>query len=234
MSAERRVGKPYIHVSWLSKLLGGDCQCVWAAWFKAHHQHDRYEPTATSLAKWSVDHDALVQKRRDELAHDGWAVTLERANEFRLEGNTAVVAGRMDLVAARDGMTRVEDAKTGKPRQGDWWQVLLYLYALPKTAQFKKRLAAVIPEGAVRAMALGDTLSGHVIYREHAPAVVYPADLTDDRRQRVVQLIRQVGGGDQPPRAPSVSECARCNIGPADCPERVMDSRASTVDVDDF
>lgn len=132
MSTARRTGKPYIWVTWLAKLLGGN-ECVWSAWFKAHFKYDKYEEQAADLVRWNRDHTKLMAARRLELERDGWTVTVEDDNSFKLEGDSAVVAGKMDLVAVKGDRVLVVDGKTGRERDSDMWQILLYLFALPKS-----------------------------------------------------------------------------------------------------
>lgn len=206
----KRTGKPYIWVTWLAKLLGGN-QCVWSAWFKAHFKYDKYEEMATDLVKWNRDHTKLMAARKRALEADGWTVTTESDNDFKLEGASAVVAGKPDLVATKPGYTLLVDGKTGRERDSDVWQVLLYLFAIPKCR----------PE-------LKDTLEGEVHYRDNDVTITLD-QLTPERMSTVVNLIQAIASDTPPPKKPSRDECKRCNIGPKDCPERVRESRPLAV-----
>lgn len=200
-----RKGKPYIYATWLAKLLGGQ-QCVWSAWFKAHYKYDKHEEMASDLVQWNRDHNELMRKRRLELEREGYVVTAEDLNAFRLELPTAVIAGKPDLLARKDGLVLVVDGKTGSERESDIWQVLLYLRALPKC----------------RTDLVGVRLEGEVQYkRDDNRVAVTPDEWTPDRVEHVTSLIRLVGGSQAPPRVPSSHECRQCNIGPADCPVRI-------------
>lgn len=203
--ATKRFGKPYIWVTWLAKLLGGN-QCVYSAWFKAHFKYDKFEEMASNLAEWNADHNRLMAARKRELERTGWAVTVEAQNSFKLEGETAVVAGKPDIVATKDGLVLVVDGKTGRERESDIWQVLFYLFALPQSR----------PD-------LHGTLEGEVQYaRGDQRMSVTPADLTPERMNDIVSLIKVVASPTAPAKVPSREECVRCNIGPKDCPQRVM------------
>jgi CRISPR/Cas system-associated exonuclease Cas4 (RecB family) len=202
--ATARTGKPYIWVTWLAKLLGGH-QCVWSAWFKAHYKYDKYEEMAADLVKWNREHNALVAKRVKELEANGWTVMVEDQNAFKLEGEVAVVAGKPDIVATKDGQVLVVDGKTGRERESDIWQVLFYLFAIPKSRPDLK----------------GD-LEGEVQYAKGDVRVsLTPADLDEPRMAQLVDLIKAVAGEQPPAKRPSRPECKVCNIGFKDCPQRV-------------
>jgi len=205
--ATLRTGKPYIYVTWLAKLLGGN-QCVWSAWFKAHHKYEKYQEMGLDLAKWNRDHNRLMAARIRDLQRDGWTVTTEEQNAFKLEGERAVVAGKPDIVATKDGLVLVVDGKTGKQKDADIWQMLFYLFALPRA----------------RPDLTGD-LEGEIQYRQVDEQIALtPADLTEDRMDDIVSLITVVSGPTPPTKAPSRAECQRCDIGKQDCPQRVMES----------
>lgn len=211
MAATKRTGKPYIWVTWLAKLLGGQ-QCLWSAWFKAHYKYDKHEEQATDLVKWNRDHTALMARRRRALEQEGWTVFAEDQNAFKLEGQVAVVAGKPDLVAVKDGHVLVIDGKTGRQRESDIWQVLFYLYAIPKS----------------RPDLVGD-LVGEVEYKSGDVITVTPDELEGERMEAIVDLIQLVAGDTPPKRVPSRPECKVCNIGPKDCPARVGAEQTTAV-----
>lgn len=203
--ATPRSGRPYIWATWLAKLLGGH-RCVWSVWFKARYRYDRYEEQAADLARWNRAHSQMMAHKRRALELLGWTCTEEEANAFRLEGATAIVAGKPDLIAVKGDDVMLVDGKTGRERDSDLWQMLIYLYALPlyRPAYADKRL-----EGVVH-------------YRE-TDYTLTPLDLEHEgRRDRILALIQTVAASTPPPKAPSRAECRVCNIGPRDCPERVQ------------
>lgn len=209
--ATKRVGKPYLYVTWLAKLLGGQ-QCTWSAWFKAHFKYDKHEEQAMDLVKWNRDHTALMARRRKQLESDGWTVTSEEQNAFKLEGAAAIVAGKPDLVATKDDQVLVVDGKTGRQRESDIWQVLFYLYALPKSR----------PD-------LVGALTGEVEYKNGDVITLTPDALEGERMQALLDLIKVVSSDTAPSRVPSRQECRACNIGPKDCPQRVQAEQATAV-----
>ena len=210
--ATRRTGKSYIWVTHLAKLLGGH-RCTWSAWFKAHHRYDKFEEQALDLVKWNREHTVLMTARVKELEADGWTVMVEDQNAFKLEGEVAIVAGKPDIVATKPGHILVVDGKTGRERESDLWQVLFYLFALPKS----------------RPDLVGE-LVGEVQYAKGDVRItVTPADLDDARMGQLVALIKTVAGSEPPPKTPSRDECKRCSIGVKDCPQRVMAERLTPV-----
>jgi len=127
-----RRAEPYIWVTWLTKLLAGESTCEWSAWFRAHHKEYDKLPVSFDLARWTVDHNELVNARREQLLDDGFRVFVEDENAFKRRGKTGiVVSGKPDILALRDGRGVIEDCKTGRPRTSDQLQVLVYLLLLP-------------------------------------------------------------------------------------------------------
>jgi hypothetical protein len=201
MATTRRRGGPYVYVTWLTKLLAGGDRCVWSAWFKANFKYDKRPDETFDLAAWTTEHNLLVTEQAATLRAEGWRVTLEDQNAFRLQGRGCVLAGKPDLLAIRDDELLILDVKTGKPRDADWWQILIYLFALPL-------VGAVAPRR-----------SGRVVYKTHAIDVA-GEELSQPRREQIIALLRELSG---PPMAtaPSARECGFCDISDADCRERV-------------
>jgi len=207
----------YIWVSWVTGLLGGTAKCRWAAWFKAHYRYAKTPVNNTAeLAQWTREHDELVRARVGLLRADGWTVNVENENTFKLEGRTATLGGKPDLVAARGlpsaGILRVIDEKSGSPRESDLWQVKLYMWALSK-----------IDSGATR-------IDGEIQYRGHSVEILAEQFVEADIEQ-ITNVLSWVGGEEEPPRTPSLGECEWCNI--ADCPDR-MKTNDKVVDARKF
>lgn len=209
--------KPYIWATWLAKLLGGD-QCLWSGWFKAHHQYAKFEKQATDLQEWNREHTQLMTERRLELQREGWTVYGEEQNAFTVIGKLADVAGKPDIVAVRGADALLVDGKTGKQRDSDVWQVLLYLYGIPRSAS------------EVRDVLEGKVLEGEVHYKRGDQRLTVtepePAHVS-----HIVSLIEVLAGPEAPPHAPSRWECERCNIGPKDCPKRYQERPRSAARV---
>jgi CRISPR/Cas system-associated exonuclease Cas4 (RecB family) len=199
--------RPYVWVSWITKLLSGEDRCWWKAWYKARHKYAKVpdDPGREEFfAEWTATHDAIVEKRAARLRDAGWVVRCEEDAEFKLAGAGADLAGKPDLVAVRDGMALVIDAKSGKRRRSDHWQVLVYLFGLGLS------------------WCKGLSLEGEVAYRDGEEPV---EELTHQKKQAIAEAVRAVSSDSEPARAPSARECRYCDV--AACPDRVtqQDSR---------
>lgn len=201
MATTPRHGKPYVYATWLTKVIAGDEQCLYQPWFKAHYQYDKRPDPSFDFAAWSVDHQALVERRAAELRADGWTVTVEDQNAFKLFGQTALLSLKPDIIAEQPGgHVLISDAKTGKPRHSDFVQVLLYMAALPK----------------VRADIT--SLRGEVVYTTHTVPVSYE-ELTPALTARIFEAVRAAAAATPPAATPSARGCSFCDI--AACQYRV-------------
>jgi CRISPR/Cas system-associated exonuclease Cas4 (RecB family) len=200
---DSRREKSYVWVTWITGLLACSQECAWRSWYRAHFRYAKREDDGPELEKWIRDHDEMVAARGAALRERGCEVRVEDEVAFKLEGKLAVLAGKPDILAIRRDKRRaiVIDAKSGKRRARDFWQVLVYLFALP----------LAFPE-------LRDCeLEGELEYRGERVRVPKPER---QDRDRIVEVMRLVGGEDEPERSPSVSECRFCDV--RNCPERVM------------
>jgi hypothetical protein len=202
-AATVREGLPYIYATWLAKLWAADRECEHCAWLKAHYQFRKRDDRIDHLAKWKTDHDALMAERAQQLVADGWSVTTENANAWRVPGKTAIVAGKCDLVARRDDEILIVDGKTGTQRNSDYYQVLLYLAAWP--------LAFSVDPARVR---------GELVY----PTLTIPipnTELTLERVAALWALVRRIAHMESPGATPSATECRWCEIPVTVCPYRI-------------
>lgn len=193
--------KPYVWVTWLSAVLSGTTQCRWSSWYKAHFKYDK-RPTGFDLTAWGADHDRMVRAKVEALEADGYKVSLEKQNSFHLHGKTAILGGKPDVTAkkAKEPLL-IWDGKTGDQSAKDWWQMLIYLTAIPMAWQRADLW-----------------LRGELGYKE-GTVVVQPEELTADRRDEMFSMLRMLGGDQPPPRTPNVSDCQFCDI--PDCPDRL-------------
>jgi hypothetical protein len=222
MPTTPRPGLPFVYVTWLTKLLAGDDACVWASWFRSHFKFDKVE-RGFDLAAWKGMHTEMVTARRAELEADGWMVTVEDQNHFRLKGASALLSGKPDLVATKGQDVLVVDCKSGQPRDADFFQVLVYLFALPLVwaQHYPERFTA----GPLR-------WCGEVAYRTHRRTIA-AEECSRDQVARITTLVRTLGADTPPPRVPSARECGFCDVSKHDCPARV-DTEAEPVLVSEF
>lgn len=207
MATTPRHGKPYIYVTWITGILAGEQECRFAPYFKAHFKYDKRQDRHFDRAAWTADHTAMVAARASQLRIEGWEVSVESANQFSLVGETAVLAGKPDLVARKPGEALVIDCKTGTERASDWFQVLVYLFALPKR----------YPDLSVV------RLSGEVCYRS-GPIAIHAEELNLARRDDIVAAVRQAAAAVPPAKSPNRHDCAFCDIDTTDCAERWQDT----------
>lgn len=215
--AEERSG-PYIWVTWLSRLLVGDLSCEWASWFRAHHKNYAKTPSGFDMAKWQISHTALLNETRDKIESEGRSVLVESQNYFILRGKSGTaLGGKPDLVALDEdgGGGTIYDVKTGRHRDSDIAQALIYMYALPHLSRHR-----------------GRRFDGKVVYGDGG-AVEIPADAVDDAfRDNLHALIRRIAAPQPARRAPSALECRICDLTSADCPERVEEDPRETAAAD--
>lgn len=234
MPTTNRPGLPYIWPTWITGFLAGEAHCRFRPWFQAHFRYDKREDTTFDMDAWKAQHAAAVRERVAQLEADGWTVKIEDQNKFTIKGHSALLGGKPDIVAERPVeitvnnlskpgnkrekrttmLTRTVDAKTGKPKGADWWQVLLYMLAarlLDKSQQPR-------------------VLEGEVFYPEAAPRIIKPEELTPKNEQAIYDTIAWVAGPETPATTPSAFECSRCDI--LACRDRVTaEAEATEVDV---
>ena len=167
-------------------------------------------PSDFDLADWQRQHTALLARTTEWWEDHGAKVRLEQQNAFRLRGETAVLAGRPDLVAIRNERIDVIDVKTGEPRPWHYQQMLLYMYAL--------RISLDVPFGV--------HLAGEIVYPDKTvnvrPGAVHQGFVRD-----LGDLIRRLASDRPARKVPSGPECRFCDIGLEDCPDRVYAGRVA-------
>ena len=197
----------FIWVTWLTKLIAGEQQCEFQSWLKSHYKYTKAGGSGNfSLTKWTIDHNKLVHKVRDELEADGYKVTIEDQNSFRLRlPGDITVSGKADIIALHEKKVPfVDDCKTGRQKNSDQVQVMLYMIFLPKCIE---RYENTIFEG-------------RVIYKD-GEVPIHWEDVDDGLKEVVWDLIKRIGGDEPPRKVPSTNECKWCDISKGDCPERV-------------
>jgi hypothetical protein len=197
--------QPYVWVTWLSKVMAGEQACLWASWFKVHHQDYPKAPGNFDLASWNVEHTRLLIQTRTEWSRWGTEVRVEEQNRFRYRHPSgAVLAGKPDILAIVGGEAVVLDCKTGRPRLSDRLQVQIYMALLPR----------YFPE-------LRDyPLYGGVVYPDDTLDI--PPRAIDARfREHLDYFIELIASETPLAVAPNARECRFCDITEHDCPERI-------------
>lgn len=208
--------EPYVWVSWITKLLAGESSCVWSAWFRAHYQTAK-APNGFDMAAWQMDHAALLRKTAIEHENEGYKVFTEGQNLFALKGKAGTLSGKPDMVAVKDMEGWVVDTKTGLPKASDRIQVMVYMWALPKT----------IPAFA------GVRFHGKVIYKTGS-SIIGPEEVDATFIKRVSDLMREICGEAESHKAPSYAECQHCPITAEDCADRAGAVKVYKGETDEF
>ena len=62
-------------------------------------------------------------------------MNIEGQNSFQLQGKSATLAGKPDLIARREDDVAIVDAKTGHESPSHAVQLMIYLYAVPRALE---------------------------------------------------------------------------------------------------
>jgi len=200
----------YIWCTWFTKYITGESQCEFATWLKAHYQLDK-RPSTFNSRKWNIDHTKLLHKRRDELEAQGYVVKLEDQNSFKMHYPKGItVSGKADIVGliiVPDGTIiggLVDDCKTGRPKDSDQVQVMLYMLFLPAYIKAYEEVK----------------FDGNVIYNDGKVPIAW-TEMDSSFKELVDALIKRIGADKPCRKVPSFSECRWCDISKEDCPERI-------------
>ena len=200
--------KPYIHISWLAKLLADSGPCEWEAWFKTQHESSSWEkvPSDFNLAKWQQEHDALL-RRELEFRKDTGATLAGYQKRLIWDWGNATLDGTPDLIYVdQNGVLTVQDCRTGKPRDKDRLQIMLCMWALP----------------LVDSIYSGRPLQGRVVYPKYDCEWTVPASAIDDSFiSKVNTLIDRLADKDGVRRFPSFDGCRFCDIPKSICEDRI-------------
>ena len=206
MTALRENG-PYIHPSWLPKLLVGMDMCEFKIWFQTHHDGRTWTRVNSDFdsVTYNLRHTDLMKRCAREYEERGYSVTLENQNELRIPMAGATVSGRMDLVATRDQELVIIDAKAAKPSEAHAVQVLLYMLFI--------QLQGTRTQGM--------TVTGEVYYGEDHTVPIAAVAAGEEFREMVEGLIGRLTAKAPPRKVPSAPECRFCPIHREYCPERI-------------
>ena len=194
----------YIWATWLPRLLTGERSCEWAVWYKVRHQGWNRKPSDFNQADWLARHTALLNEHRDRWIQSGYEVRVEAQNAFRLRGHSATLAGKPDLLVLNNDRVLIVDVKTGQEQPWHRYQLMIYMYALPRAMpQYKDA-----------------KLAGEIVYNDRTDRV--PQGGIDQSFVRnLSELIRRIAAPDPPRLVPSAQECRFCDITLQDCPDRI-------------
>lgn len=208
--------EPYVWVSWITKLLAGESSCIWSAWLRAHYQTAK-APNGFDMGTWQMDHSAMLRTAATHFEHDGCSVFTESQNTFVLKGKAGTLSGKPDVVAVKDMGGWVVDTKTGSPKASDRVQVMIYMWALPKTVPAFKDVR----------------FHGKVMYKT-GYSIISPEEVDGVFVKRLADLMKEICGDAEPHKAPSFTECQHCPITVEDCADRAGAVKVYEGDTDEF
>ncbi|MBN8564334.1 MAG: PD-(D/E)XK nuclease family protein [Leptolyngbya sp. UWPOB_LEPTO1] len=196
---------PSIWVTWLSRLIADEIQCVWSVWFRTHFKYEKLNTNFDSAA-WNANHRILVNRRINILEAEGYTVYVEGENRFEVLGRDHLVkvAGKPDIIAIKDNYAWVEDCKTGQRKNSDFYQILIYLLLLPISL----------------APCQGLSVQGRLIYRDEVVEIL-AVQVNDDFRAQFRAAIAILSNTTPPRKVPSFQECRFCDISAQYCSARV-------------
>ena len=200
---------PYLHVSWLSKALVGEKNCLWSYWYKANNQGYAKAPSDFDSARWMMAHTQLLNELAEQLEQQGCQVFIEHQNGFRSESprSGVVISGTPDIIAVHpDGRAVIYDVKTGQPGASHTAQVQLYMYLVPRVPGSRWK---------------GRSFDGEVVYRDGSKVAVPAASVNNEFIQKVTAFVKKMVSPLPARKVPSERECGWCDIGKADCDERL-------------
>jgi PD-(D/E)XK nuclease superfamily len=207
-----------IWVTWLARLMADEVQCHWSVWFRTHY---RYEKLSTNFdsAKWNANHRALVNDRVHELEAQGYTVYIEGENWFEVLGRSFAVkvAGKPDILAISGNQGYVEDCKTGRKKNSDLYQVLIYMLLLPVSSPRCRGL----------------DLEGRLVYVDGA-IEIEATQVDEEFKAQFREAIATLSSATPSRKVPSFQECRYCDISTQYCSERVEENRAETVEEHDL
>lgn len=161
----------------------------------------------------------MLDERVTCLEEEGYSIWIEGENWFEVPGrqHAIKVAGKPDIVAVRGDRAWVEDCKTGKPKNADLYQVLLYMLLLPLSVE----------------QCRGLRLEGRLVYADSiidVPASQVNAEFKAQLREAIAIL----SGSNPPHKIPSFQECRYCDIPVLCCPQRMEDKPTEVLEKHDL
>ena len=205
--AQAHTNGPRISPVWLAGLLSGEAHCQWASWFRTHHEDwDRVEVPDLPGLDWETQYTHQLNDCIKRYEAQGYTVSNGGPNAYSLNIGEAVLSGRPDVIATKGEDCIVIDFPKGKANHSHAFQVMTHMYALPRAVE---RLRGISPRGEL------------VYWREMAE--ISAGSLDHEFIENLYRLAGRLAAVEPLARVPSPDECWVCDIGAADCPERMKD-----------
>ncbi len=189
---------PFIWVTWLAKAMAGEYGCLYGIWFQVHNQLTEKRPSDFDLIKYQMDHSRLLTELTLELADREVAPLREIGLACEFPECGATLKGKVDCALIGPTAAELYDCKTGKEKQSDLIQVLLYMYMLGRMPAHSARV-----------------ISGAVVYADHRLPVPH---LPEGFEENVRYFVEKLSDPTPLPKSPG-EDCRFCNLTTSDCPE---------------
>ena len=195
--AEKR-NSPYIWVSWLAEIMSGDLTCHWKVWFKTNNKLTKKQPSDFDLTSWTINHTKKLTQVKEDLIKNKKAPIIEQTIKYNIPNSDAVICGKPDCIVENENTILVYDCKTGKERESDKIQVMLYMYILSKKFTTKQ-------------------IKGLISYNDREVEI---SNLPENFEENFNYFVNILISKDFPLKNPGM-DCRFCDITKEDCPERV-------------
>ena len=110
---------PYLYVTWISRPLVGEKNCLLAFWYKANNQGYPKASSDFNSAKWNMEHTDLMNELVEKLEEQGCQVFIESQNSFKVESprSGVVISGKPDVIAVHPNGRVIRDNEICRSRQ---------------------------------------------------------------------------------------------------------------------
>jgi hypothetical protein len=164
---------------------------------------DRPAEEKARMQSWKAEHTTQLSELAKRATSRGWKVDVERY--FRVEGKTAIVAGKADLICTEpkeaDKRPLIVDAKTGKPRDSDVAQVMIEIILIPMAWSKDIKFDGVV-----------DYAHDPVVKIQHHEAMAL--------KPKLMKLISDLGTLPRPEPTPGRDACQFCPVPESECSAR--------------
>lgn len=195
MSQRRKT--PYINVTWLKHYLIGNRLCRWSIWHRIHNYYQK--KSNFDVVKHKMKHTPFLKETMQSYEGQGYEVVPEY--DVKVYGEKAELHGKVDLIALREDGNLIIECKTGKPNEIDKIQLLLYIWALPRT------------HGRFR----GARFDGILAYKNY-DVEISSIEVDEEFVTHFSQFTTDIMNAEPDRKYPSPRECKWCDVG--DCDER--------------
>ena len=151
------------------------------------------------MTEHNIRHTAIRDKLRANLESRECELFLEKDVEYKTPN--VLIKGKIDALAVKDDYGMVFEVKSGRKRDSDRAQLMIYMWMLKRRYNRFKNIM----------------LDGMLVY-ENAKIKVSSLEINDSFNENFVNLVRNLLKEEPPRKYPSYDECRWCNI--ADCDER--------------